>query len=100
MPQPSQQSETIKKYRDRGDATHKVSEATLLRDITFALSNVEANYIVFEEDHYHLHPEIKVTDTVRRIVRELSDIGWLYHKITESTKEDGVITKALKIAID
>jgi hypothetical protein len=30
-----------------------------------------------------LKPVIKVSDTVRKIVKELSEIGWLYSKINE-----------------
>lgn len=46
-----------------------------------------------------LKPTIKVSDTVRKMVKELSEIGWLYSKIIESHGENGAVAKALRLGI-
>jgi hypothetical protein len=46
-----------------------------------------------------LKPNIKVSDTVRKIIKELSEIGWLYSKINEECGGTGVVTKALKLGV-
>ena len=46
-----------------------------------------------------LKPMIEVSDTVRRMVRELAEIGWLYSKITDTVEEGGAVAKALRLAI-
>jgi gamma-tubulin complex component 3 len=40
-----------------------------------------------------------VSDTVRRIVKELAEVGWLYKKITNKFNEEGAVTRALNLAI-
>ena len=73
----------------------------MLRGIIHSLNAVESECIVFENDHYILHEDLKVTEPVRRITRELGEIGWLFNKISEFQEHEsnGVIRKALKMAI-
>ena len=97
--QPNQQVEALRKYRDRGDKNSGITELNLLKEITFAFANVESDLIIFGEDHYSLRPTVKVSETVRKIVKELSDIGWLYGKINDRNEEEGVIRKSLRIAV-
>jgi hypothetical protein len=46
-----------------------------------------------------LKPAIKVSETVKRIVKELAEIGWLYSKINSECGEIGVVAKALKLGV-
>lgn len=51
------------------------------------------------EGYSALRPTIDVSDTVRRIVRQLSEMGWLYGKIVDEKEEGGAVKKALKLAV-
>jgi hypothetical protein len=46
------------------------------------MQNISGNLIVTDKDFYMLKPSINVSEPVRRIVRELCEIGWLFKKIT------------------
>jgi hypothetical protein len=39
-------------------------------------------------------------DTVAKMVKEISEIGWLYQKINQKQQDTGPIQKALKLAIN
>ena len=55
--------------------------------------------MVDNEGYSALRPTIDVSDTVRRIVRELSEIGWLYGKVMDEGEDGGPVKKALKLAV-
>jgi hypothetical protein len=72
--------------RNRGSIEQGVAESDILREISYVLQNISGNFILYENGYYNIRGHINVTETVRRIVSELSDIGWLYKKITEEFK--------------
>ena len=56
----------------------------LLRDVLFTFQGVEGKYVSFStlEDAYTIEPKISVSPSVKKMVYELSELGWLYRKIT------------------
>jgi len=42
---------------------------------------------------------LKVSDTVRQMAAELSEMGWLHKKIMSSSTRPGAVRKALKLAL-
>ncbi len=63
------------------------------------MQNISGNLITFEKDVYSLKPSVNVSEPVRKIVRELCDIGWLFKKITSKVEEEGTVRDAFNIAI-
>lgn len=86
--------------RFRGSLEQGLNESQLLKQVVFCLQNISSQLIITDRNGFSaLKPEIQVNDTVRRIVRELSEIGWLYKKITEKFNEEKTITKALNLFV-
>lgn len=54
-----------------------VLENELLRDILFAIQGIEGKYITFSmlEDSYVIQPNIGVSDPIRKMVGELTELG-------------------------
>ena len=52
-----------------------------MRQLIFALDNGVSNDIIETKDGYELRPGLAVTDPVRKIVSQMSDLGWLLKKI-------------------
>ena len=50
------------------------------------MQNISGNLIIFEKDMYSLKASVNVSEPVRKIVRELCDIGWLFKKITSKVE--------------
>ena len=51
------------------------------------------------EDGYHLKPNIPASDTVRKIVRELCELGWLHKHILKHSEKAGTVGKSLKLGV-
>lgn len=47
------------------------------------INNAESKCIMWEDDAYHLKHNINVSGTVRRLVSEVADLGWLHEKISQ-----------------
>ena len=67
--------------RNRGSVQDSLSEGDLVRQLIFALDNGVSNDIIETKDGYELRPGLAVTDPVRKIVSQMSDLGWLLKKI-------------------
>ena len=64
------------------------------------MQNVDANLIKHtEQDTFELKENINVSDTVKSMVSELCEIGWLYKKIIVMLKQKGSIEKVLAIGV-
>lgn len=97
---PTFMAEQLRMVRYRGSLEQGISEGLILKEITFKLQNIKTEYIITDVQGFSaLKPTIEVGDTVRRMVRELSEIGWLYSKITDIGEEGGAVAKALRLAI-
>lgn len=93
-------SKDLRQIRFRGSHTSGISEEHILKEITFRLQNIKSELIIVDGEGYSaLRPTIDVSDTVRRIVRQLSEMGWLYGKIIDEREDGGAVKKALKLAV-
>lgn len=69
----------------------------LLRDIIYAFQGIEGKYITYSvlEDCYVIQPNFTVTDSVKNLVGELCELGWLYRKVMtfiNSASEENAMT--------
>jgi len=60
-------------------------EPDLIRDLLFTFQGIDGRYVTFSllEDCYIIQPNIGVSDSVRKMVGELCEMGWMYRKIIE-----------------
>ena len=91
----TQLRETVRLIRNRGSAEQGISETDILRDLCFSLTNTDSVLI----KDYHLRPDIKVNETVKRTVAELASLGWLHHRIKASLQKEGVVRGALNLGV-
>lgn len=40
-----------------------------------------------------------MTDTVRRMISELADLGWLHRRISKESEREGAVRRALRVAV-
>lgn len=71
-----------------------------MRQLSFTFTNTSSNEIIETIDGYQLRNSVNVSDTVRRMIAELADLGWLHKKITKYAEKDGAVRKALKLAVN
>lgn len=57
----------------------------LLRDVLFAFQGIDGHYVTYSllEDCFIIQPNLGVSDSIRKMVCELCELGWLYRKVTE-----------------
>jgi hypothetical protein len=96
---PTQLADQLKVVRTRGSVEDGVSEIDLVRQLSFAFTNTSSSEIVETADGYQLKSSLNVTETVRRMVSELADLGWLHRRITKAGEKEGAVRRALKLAI-
>lgn len=86
--------------RNRGSVEQNISELDIIRQITYTMQNIEATFISLREnDTFQLRDSINVSETVRAIVSELCQIGWMYKRIVGTLKDKGSIEKSLVLAV-
>eukprot|EP00359_Climacostomum_virens_P002650 CAMPEP_0204902964 /NCGR_PEP_ID=MMETSP1397-20131031/3980_1 /ASSEMBLY_ACC=CAM_ASM_000891 /TAXON_ID=49980 /ORGANISM="Climacostomum Climacostomum virens, Strain Stock W-24" /LENGTH=724 /DNA_ID=CAMNT_0052071541 /DNA_START=123 /DNA_END=2297 /DNA_ORIENTATION=+ len=59
----------------------------LLRDIIYAFQGIDGHYVTYSllEDCFIIQPNLGVSDSIRKMVCELCELGWLYRRINEFT---------------
>lgn len=59
-------------------------EVELLKDLLYAFQGIEGKYITFSmlEDSYVIQPNIGISESSRKFIYELTEMGWLYNKVT------------------
>lgn len=62
--------------------------------------NNTGNDIVEDQDGYHLKSNIQASDTVRKMVREISELGWYHKQIIKNYEKIGTVGKALKLGVN
>lgn len=86
--------------RNRGSMEQNISELDIIRQITYVMQNIEATFISLREnDTFQMRDSINVSETVRAIVSELCEIGWMYKRIVATLKDKGSIEKSLVLAV-
>jgi len=85
--------------RNRGSIEQNISELDILREITFVMQNISGTLIMQEKDYYGLKPTLNISEPVRRIVRELCEVGWLFRKVSSRAEDEGTVRDAFSIAI-
>lgn len=67
------------------NTAHEVSEAALLRDLLFVFQGIDGTYVRFDPvvNAYIVDPNIGVPTTTRNLIGKLSELGWLYSKVSE-----------------
>lgn len=64
------------------------------------MQNISGNLIQPQDkDFYALKPTLSISEPVRRIVRELCEIGWLFRKVCSRPEEEGTVRDAFSIAL-
>lgn len=62
-----------------------LSEDLIVRDLLFVFQGIQGQYIHYTvlEDAYVLQPQAVVSPSVRKIVNELCELGWLFKRVNE-----------------
>ena len=59
--------------RYRGSLEQGLSESHILKEVVFCLQNISSELVLTDKNGFSaLKPDIQVSETVRRIIRELS----------------------------
>lgn len=65
------------------------------------MQNIQGNLIQYNRDiPATLKPYLNVSEPVRKIVMEISEIGWLYKKATAKSFDTGEIIQSFSLAIE
>lgn len=65
------------------------------------MQGIESPHILTDsQGQSYLDSKLEMPDTVAKMVKEISEIGWLYQKINQKQQDTGPIQKALKLAIN
>lgn len=99
QPRRAQSADYVRIARNRGLVDEKFQESDLVRQLIFIFGNNSSNDIVEFEDGYHLKTTIPASDTVKKMVRELSQLGWLHKQIIKHSEKKGTVGKALKLGV-
>jgi hypothetical protein len=100
--QPRRQAQSldhVKIARNRGSLEENVQESDLVRQLLFIFSNTTSADIVDTGNGYQLRPSLNVPDPVRKMVRDLSELGWLHKQIVKYSEKAGTVGKALQLAV-
>ncbi len=76
-----------------------MSEGDLVRQLSFIFTNTNSPDIVETAEGYQLRSSLAVSDTVRRMISELADLGWLHRRITRGNEREGAVRRALRLAV-
>lgn len=75
-------SDQLINIRNRGSVEQNISELEILREVSFVMQNISGNLIIQDKDFFVLKPTLNISEPVRRIVRELCEVGWLFRKVS------------------
>lgn len=70
-----------------------------MRQLIFIFGNTSSTDIIDTGDGYQLRPSMNVSDTVKKMVAEISELGWLHKRILKYTEKPGTVGKALKLGV-
>lgn len=78
----SGQLQFLKNYRFR---SKDISEEILCKDLIFIFQGIDGQNISFSiiEDAFVLAPNVNVSDSTRKIISEMCELGWLYKKVND-----------------
>ena len=106
---PKPASPTEIKEKDDGvlirEPTQRLAEADILRSLLFAMQNINSAHITFSdlEDAFIIQPNLELSDSVRRLVSELCEMGWLYRNIVkyadENSDDGGLVVQSFCSAL-
>lgn len=85
--------------RNRGSLEENIQESDLVRQLIFVFGNTASTEIIDTGDGYQLRPSLNVSETVKRMVADLSELGWLHKRILKHADKSGTVGKALKLAV-
>ena len=71
----------------------------MVKQIIFVFGNNASNDIVEDQDGYHLRSNIAASDTVKKMVREICDLGWYHKQIVKNSDKIGTVGRALKLGV-
>lgn len=102
LSQPKRQSQSldhIKIARNKGSPEENITEGDIVRQLIFIFGNTTSTDIVDTAEGYQIRPTLAVSDTVRRMVRDLSELGWLHKQILKHSDKTGTVGKSLKLGV-
>ncbi|CAH0492198.1 unnamed protein product [Peronospora farinosa] len=70
-------------------SSFNVPEEVILRDVIYALQGIESRYLYFDDaaDRFQITKSVGVPKPMRKLIRMLCDLGWLYRKVSEYIKQ-------------
>lgn len=90
----------LRAARHRGSIEQGISQSAILKQITYKLQGIKSDMIITDSlGQSSIKPTIQVSDTVRKIVKQLTEMGWLYNKIVQGVGQSGAISKALRLGV-
>lgn len=92
-------ADQVKIARSRGSLEEGVQESDLVRQLIFVFGNTASTDIIDTGDGYQLRPSLNVSETVKRMVGDLSELGWLHKRILKYSDKAGTVGKALKLGV-
>ena len=62
-----------------------ISEEALCKDLLYVFQGIDGQHISFSilEDAFILAPNVSVSDSTRKLVTEMCELGWLYKKVND-----------------
>jgi gamma-tubulin complex component 3 len=62
-----------------------VNEDVIVRDLLYAFQGIDGQYITYSvlDDAYVLAPNVNVSESTRKIICELSELGWLFKRVND-----------------
>ena len=70
-----------------------------MRQLIFIFGNTTSSDIIDTGNGYQLRPSLIVSEPVKKIIQDLSEIGWLHKQIIKNCEKDGTVGKALKLGV-
>jgi gamma-tubulin complex component 3 len=63
----------------------EVTEDQIVRDLLFVFQGIDGQKITYSllEDAYILAPNLTLSPSTRKLVQELSELGWLFKKVND-----------------
>lgn len=62
-----------------------VTEEAIVRDLLFVFQGIQGQHIAYSflEDAFVLAPNTNLSPSTKKLVNELSELGWLYKKVND-----------------
>jgi gamma-tubulin complex component 3 len=82
-----------------------VVDLDFIKDVLFAFQGIDGHSVLYSQmdECYIVQPQLQVSDSIRRVVSELCEVGWLYRQVSEyvslHTEDPGLVQQSFCSAL-